>query len=100
MDAISREQRIASLCEQAGFQRDPFLREFGLQINPKMYETVARVLTPPRILFGENNHRTDPIVVPKDGAWSMDNQHLYLPASCRSYSMIAMVSPREQQHLQ
>uniref|UniRef100_A0A915Q2W1 Uncharacterized protein n=1 Tax=Setaria digitata TaxID=48799 RepID=A0A915Q2W1_9BILA len=100
VDAISREQCIASLCEQAGFQRDPFLREFGLQINPKMYEMIARVLTPPRILFGENNRRTDPIVTPKDGAWSMDNQQLYLPASCRSYSMIAMVSPREQNHLQ
>lgn len=58
VNAISREQRIASLCEQAGFQCDPFLREFGLKINPKMHETVARVLTPPRILFGENNSRT------------------------------------------
>ncbi|MCP9264552.1 Protein argonaute-2 [Dirofilaria immitis] len=100
VDAISREQRITSLCEQAGFQCDPFLREFGLQINSKMYETIARVLTPPRILFGENNRRTDPIVIPKDGAWSMDNQRLYLPASCHSYSMIAIVSPREQDHLQ
>ncbi|VDM10677.1 unnamed protein product [Wuchereria bancrofti] len=100
VDAISREQRIASLCEQAGFQYDPFLREFGLQINPKMFETIGRVLTPPRILFGENNRRTDPIVTPKDGAWSMDNQQLYLPASCHSYSMIAIVSPREQNNLQ
>uniref|UniRef100_A0A0R3RQP8 PAZ domain-containing protein n=1 Tax=Elaeophora elaphi TaxID=1147741 RepID=A0A0R3RQP8_9BILA len=100
VDAISREQRIASLCEQAGFQCDPFLREFGLQINSKMFETVARVLTPPRILFGQNNRRTDPVVIPKDGAWSMDNQRLYMPASCRSYSMIAIVSPREQNHLQ
>lgn len=30
----------------------------------------------------------------------MDNQQLYLPASCHSYSMIAIVSPREQNHLQ
>lgn len=58
VDAVSREQRISLLCEQAGFQHDPFLREFGLQINPKMFETVARVLAPPRILFGENNHKT------------------------------------------
>ncbi|VDK73916.1 unnamed protein product [Litomosoides sigmodontis] len=100
VDAISREQRIASLCEQADFQHDPFLHEFGLQINPKMCEMIGRVLAPPRILLGENNRKTDPIVTPKDGAWSMDNQQLYLPASCHSYSMIAIVSPREQNHLQ
>uniref|UniRef100_A0A8R1TYC6 Uncharacterized protein n=5 Tax=Onchocerca TaxID=6281 RepID=A0A8R1TYC6_ONCVO len=100
VDAFSREQRIASLCKQAGFQCDPFLHEFGLQINPKMYEMIGRVLAPPRILFGENNRKTDPIVMPKDGVWSMDDQRLYLPASCHSYSMIAMVNPREQNHLQ
>ncbi|VDM99836.1 unnamed protein product [Thelazia callipaeda] len=100
VDAVSREQCIVSLCEQANFTHDPFLREFGLQISPKMCETVARVLTPPRILFGENNRRMDPVVIPKDGAWSLDNQQLYVPAICRSYSMIAMVSPREQNHLQ
>lgn len=55
VDATSREQRISALCEQAAFQKDPFLKEFGLHINPKMCETTARVLNPPRILFGEKN---------------------------------------------
>ncbi|VDK38542.1 unnamed protein product [Gongylonema pulchrum] len=100
VDAVTREQRITELFEQAGFHQDPFLREFGLQISPKMCETVARVLTPPRILFGENNGHADPIVIPKDGAWSMDSQQLYVPANCQSYSMIALVDPREQNHLQ
>jgi hypothetical protein len=30
----------------------------------------------------------------------MDNQVLYNPASCRSYSMIALVNPRDQCLLQ
>uniref|UniRef100_A0A914S843 Uncharacterized protein n=1 Tax=Parascaris equorum TaxID=6256 RepID=A0A914S843_PAREQ len=42
----------------------------------------------------------DPVVVPKDGAWSLDNQRLYLPAICRSYSLIAMVNPLEQHTLE
>uniref|UniRef100_A0A183U4R6 PCIF1_WW domain-containing protein n=1 Tax=Toxocara canis TaxID=6265 RepID=A0A183U4R6_TOXCA len=42
----------------------------------------------------------DPVVVPKDGAWSLDNQRLYLPAICRSYSLIAMVNPLEQRTLE
>ena len=49
-----------------------------------MFETTARVLQAPAIMFGENRH-VDPIVVPKDGTWSMDNQQLYLPATCTSY---------------
>uniref|UniRef100_A0A915CI33 Uncharacterized protein n=1 Tax=Parascaris univalens TaxID=6257 RepID=A0A915CI33_PARUN len=100
VDATSREQRISALCEQAAFQKDPFLKEFGLHINPKMCETTARVLNPPRILFGEKNRYSDPVVVPKDGAWSLDNQRLYLPAICRSYSLIAMVNPLEQHTLE
>ncbi|KAK0416178.1 hypothetical protein QR680_012330 [Steinernema hermaphroditum] len=99
VDAEHREKRISSLFQQAGFNKDPFLKEFGLKISEDMFETVGRILKPPQIQYGENR-RTDPIVVPKDGAWSMDNQVLYLPAACRSYSLIAMVNPREQGVLQ
>ncbi|CAJ0573794.1 unnamed protein product, partial [Mesorhabditis spiculigera] len=100
VDAQQRESRITALCEQAAFHKDPFLQEFGLSIVPKMFETTARVLQPPAILFGEQNKRAHPVVQPKDGAWSMDNQTLYLPATCRSYSMIALVNPRDQHLLQ
>ncbi|TKR75776.1 hypothetical protein L596_017019 [Steinernema carpocapsae] len=100
VDAEQREKRIVSLVQQAGFDTDPFLKEFGLKISPQMVETVGRVLRPPAIQYGENNRRMDPIVMPKDGAWSMDNQVLYLPAACRSYSLIALVNPREQPNIQ
>ncbi|KAK6051200.1 PAZ domain protein [Cooperia oncophora] len=130
VDASQREERIAQLCQQAGFDRDPFLKEFGLSVSSRMFETMARVIQPPQIMFGDNSkmvvglmfnfkpltftvkessdaHHTfantplkDPIVHPKDGAWSMDNQTLYLPATCGSYSMIALVNPRDQNLLQ
>lgn len=110
MDAGQREQRILQLCEQAGFDRDPFLRSFGLSIDPRMVETVARVLDPPQILYADAARRgvggrqgrssQESVVVPKDGAWSMDNQQLYVAAKCSSYAMIALVNPREQTQLQ
>ncbi|KIH43602.1 hypothetical protein ANCDUO_26388 [Ancylostoma duodenale] len=100
VDASQREERIAQLCQQAGFDRDPFLKEFGLSVSPRMFETMARVIQPPQIMFGDNSKMVDPIVHPKDGAWSMDNQTLYLPATCGSYSMIALVNPRDQNLLQ
>ncbi|GMT00939.1 hypothetical protein PENTCL1PPCAC_23113 [Pristionchus entomophagus] len=100
VDAQQREARIMSLCEQASFDKDPFLKEFGLSVNTAMVETIGRVLPAPAILFGENMKRQDPVVYPRDGAWVLDNQVLYLPATCRSYAMIALVSQREQMALQ
>lgn len=55
VDASQREERISQLCQQAGFDKDPFLREFGLSISTKMFETQARVIPAPAIMFGENN---------------------------------------------
>lgn len=57
VDAGQREQRIQQLCEQAGFDRDPFLRAFGLSIDPRMVETSARVLEPPQILYADAGRR-------------------------------------------
>ncbi|KAH7732179.1 tag-76 [Aphelenchoides avenae] len=98
-DAPQRKERILSLFQQADFRDDPFLQTFGLSVSTEMVQTVGRVLTPPAILYRKNN-RCDPIILPRDGAWSMDNQELYLPAKCRSYSLIGMVNPREQSLLQ
>ncbi|VDN21856.1 unnamed protein product, partial [Cylicostephanus goldi] len=55
VDASQREERIAQLCQQAGFDRDPFLKEFGLSVSPRMFETMARVIQPPQIMFGDNS---------------------------------------------
>ncbi|KAH7732292.1 ALG-4 protein [Aphelenchoides avenae] len=98
-DAPQRKERILSLFQQADFRDDPFLQTFGLSVSTEMIQTVGRVLTPPAILYRKNN-RCDPIILPHDGAWSMDNQELYLTAKCRSYSLIGMVNLREQSLLQ
>ncbi|VDO36390.1 unnamed protein product [Haemonchus placei] len=96
VDASQREERIAQLCQQAGFDRDPFLKEFDLSVSPMILETMARVIQPPQIMFGDNSKIVYPIVHPKDGAWSMDNQTLHLPATCGIYSMVALVNHRDQ----
>ncbi|CAI2348079.1 unnamed protein product [Caenorhabditis sp. 36 PRJEB53466] len=100
VDATQREERIRQLASQASFGTDPFLKEFGVSISSQMIETTARVIQPPPIMFGGNNRSINPVVFPKDGSWSMDHQTLYMPATCRSYSMIALVDPRDQANLQ
>ncbi len=57
MDAPTREQKVMGLMEAAGFNRDPFLREFGVQLNTKMAEMNARVLPVPQLQYNENNER-------------------------------------------
>lgn len=101
VDAQSRETRINSLAAQAGFNKDPFLREFGLSLSMNMTEVVGRVLPPPQIQYNERSKRgTNPQVTPKDGVWGTDNQLLYQPAVCNSYAMIGMVSPNQQSAMQ
>ncbi|KAJ1347279.1 hypothetical protein KIN20_028797 [Parelaphostrongylus tenuis] len=55
VDASQREERIAQLCQQAGFDHDPFLKEFGLSLSLRMFETAATVIQPPQIMFGDNS---------------------------------------------
>ncbi|CAI2354566.1 unnamed protein product [Caenorhabditis sp. 36 PRJEB53466] len=100
VDATQREERIKQLAAQASFGTDPFLKEFGVSVSSQMIETTARVIQPPPIMFGSNNRSVNPVVFPKDGSWSMDHQTLYMPATCRSYSMIALCDPRDQANLQ
>ncbi|CAD5220513.1 unnamed protein product [Bursaphelenchus xylophilus] len=97
VDAIQREHNIENLCEMAGFRDDPFLQSFGIRVDTKMIETVGRVLPPPQISYGIQKQD---IITPKDGAWPVEHQRLYVPAECLSYSIFALVNPKEQPVLQ
>ncbi len=102
MSADQRENRINDLASRSGFAKDPFLREFGLQLNMRMMEARGRVLQPPAIQYCEEGARrgAGTTVQPRDGAWEMGGQKLYRAASCNSYAMIGMVNTREQNAMQ
>jgi hypothetical protein len=48
----------SSFVVQADFNRDPFIREFGLEVSQCMMETMGRVLNPPKLEYGGRNSRT------------------------------------------
>ncbi len=102
MPADQRENKINDLASRSGFNRDPFLREFGLQLDMRMTEARGRVLPPPAIQYNNEGRgaRGGGVVQPRDGAWEMNGQILYKAAACRSYAMIGMVNTREQGALQ
>ena len=54
---MTREQRVAGLVNDAGFSRDPFLKEFGVTLSNRMVELSGRVLPPTRLQYNPNNQR-------------------------------------------
>ena len=48
-----RKQAIAFGLSQLDWQKDPFLKGYGMKINPNMLETNARILEPPEVQYGK-----------------------------------------------
>jgi len=53
--APDREREIAELVKKAGFNNDPYVREFGIQVIDEMTEVRGRVLPAPRLQYGGVN---------------------------------------------
>ena len=53
--APDREKEIADLVRAAGFNNDPYVREFGIQVIDEMTEVRGRVLPAPRLQYGGVN---------------------------------------------
>ena len=56
--APDREREIAELVKKAGFNNDPYVREFGIQVIDEMTEVKGRVLPAPRLQYGGMNKTT------------------------------------------
>ena len=56
--APDREREIAELVRAAGFNNDPYVQEFGIQVIDEMTEVKGRVLPAPRIQYGGLNQPT------------------------------------------
>jgi len=53
--APDREREISDLVQRAGFNNDPYVREFGIQVIDEMTEVRGRVLPAPRLQYGGVN---------------------------------------------
>ena len=53
--APDREREISDLVTRAGFNNDPYVREFGIQVIDEMTEVRGRVLPAPRLQYGGLN---------------------------------------------
>ena len=70
-----RKASIAAGLRLLNWSGDRYLANYGVQIDPNMLKTKARVLDPPSILFGKNKK-----VEPKfAGRWDLRGQQFLLP---------------------
>ena len=53
--APDREREITDLVSNAGFNNDPYVREFGIEVIDVMTEVRGRVLPAPRLQYGGVN---------------------------------------------
>ncbi|RKP07663.1 Piwi domain-containing protein [Thamnocephalis sphaerospora] len=73
--------------------QDPIMRDFGLQVDRNMTQLNARVLNPPRIELGAAD-RSNAIVTPRDGSWSLKGQRLYSCPVLASWAVVAYADRR------
>ncbi|KAF8250164.1 Piwi-domain-containing protein [Wilcoxina mikolae CBS 423.85] len=64
-----RQNMIRGNVDQLAWDKDPVLRDYGLQVSKKMIETEARVLPTPQIQYGPGSQ--DAKFTPRDGRWDL-----------------------------
>ncbi|KAL8728397.1 MAG: hypothetical protein Q9166_005442 [cf. Caloplaca sp. 2 TL-2023] len=76
---------------------NPILSEFGVSIDTKMIVIPARVLQPPRLLYGSKK-----LIVPRDASWNLSGgTQFYKPQELRNWSYLTCGrSNLSDQHLQ
>jgi len=84
-----RKRAIEQKFREAGFNSDPTLRAFGLEVDPNMVETTGRQLPPPKMEYGGGASES-----PRDGAWNMRGKRFNTPARFTSWAVISMCDPR------
>ncbi|OWZ16857.1 Argonaute1 [Phytophthora megakarya] len=84
-----RKRSIEQKFREAGFDNDPTLRAFGLNVDPRMVETTGRQLPPPTIEYNGGMREN-----PRDGAWNMRGKKFNTPAQFKSWAIISMCDPR------
>ncbi|XP_037082882.1 protein argonaute-2-like isoform X2 [Pollicipes pollicipes] len=90
--APDREREINTLIRKvwADFNTDPYVQEFGLNIEQKMMDVRGRVLPPPRLQYGG---RTKQQAVPNGGVWDMRGKQFYSGVEIRVWA-IACFAPQ------
>jgi len=57
VDAVQREQGICKVMGMANVYQDPFLKSFGVEIEPRMFQMKARCVKAPMVQYNQSEVR-------------------------------------------
>eukprot|EP00118_Oscarella_pearsei_P021620 m.243367 g.243367 ORF g.243367 m.243367 type:complete len:902 (+) comp40238_c0_seq13:76-2781(+) len=87
--AFEREGRIRDIVSKLKFTEDVYMKEFGLNVHPRMCELQGRVLPPPDLKFGKDGeHRPD------KGQWDMRGKSFVKGAQVQGWAILVFAPQR------
>ncbi len=89
--APMREREIGKLMQEANFEEDPYVREFGINVSSRLMEVQGRVLPPPRLQYGG---RTRQLTLPNQGVWDMRGKQFYVGVTIHEWA-VACFAPQK-----
>ena len=89
--APDREAEINSLINKVQYEKDVYLKNFGISVSKKMTEFNGRILPPPKLQYGGRN-RTQ--ALPNQGVWDMRGKQFYFGVSIDYWAIISFASSR------
>ncbi|KAF8145975.1 argonaute-like protein [Mycena galopus ATCC 62051] len=81
-----RLEAIRRGMEVLAYGQSEYVRKFGLQVDPTILSTKARILRPPTLKYGVGGKA--PTVDPRNGAWNMADKKFYRPATITSWVLV------------
>jgi eukaryotic translation initiation factor 2C len=93
--APDRESEIANLVRRAGFNNDPYVKEFGINIVDEMTEVRGRVLPPPKLLYGAGRNQQQMCAQPNMGVWDMRGKQFHTGIEIRVWAIACFAQSRQ-----
>lgn len=96
--APDREREISDLVTRAGFNNDPYVREFGIQVIDEMTEVRGRVLPAPRLQYGGlNKTQVQAQAIPNQGVWDMRGKQFHTGIEINVWAIACFAHSRQCQ---
>ncbi|KAF7366306.1 Protein argonaute-2 [Mycena sanguinolenta] len=83
-----RLESIKNGMEVLAYGQSEYVRKFGLQVDPNVLATKARVLRPPTLKYGTGGKAAT--VEPRNGSWNMADKKFYRPATIAAWVLVVL----------
>lgn len=90
--APDRETEINRLVARANFNGDPYVRDFGINVDTKMVTVTGRVLPPPKLQYGGKSRIQ---AMPDRGVWDMRGKQFHSGVEVHLWTIVVFATVRQ-----